>query len=268
MRMPVELHPFLCHTDKAIRLYLLVEEMEYQPLMHDRTPEFCRMLLPCPEKLQFIMPVRLDKRIGLTCEDIRQVLYLEMLRKRQHEFHHKKHLLLAVELFLRMQTVVAGATVVPGIVLTEIVEKEFPPALVRLGIGNGLHKKLFPDLLLCDRLALHELLEFLDILITVICDTYAFFPVAAGPAGLLVITLYALRYIVMYNIPHIRLVYPHAEGYCGDYDIHFFHQEPVLVLGPRLRIKPRMIRKCLYSVDIQKFRQFLNFLSAETVYYP
>ena len=67
--------------------------------------------------------------------------------------------------------------------------------------------------------------------------------------------------------PYVRLVYSHAEGYGGYDDIHFFRQEHVLVFRPCLRIQSRVVWQGTYAVHIQKFRQFLHFLAAQTVYY-
>ena len=66
---------------------------------------------------------------------------------------------------------------------------------------------------------------------------------------------------------HIRLVYPHAEGDGGHNHVHLFHQEPVLVLGPGLRIQSGMIRKGLYTVDIEELGKFLDLFAAQAVDY-
>ena len=64
---------------------------------------------------------------------------------------------------------------------------------------------------------------------------------------------------------HIRLVYAHSEGYGRYYDVHFLHQELVLVLGSCLRIKTGMVRQRLDAVDVQELGQFLDLLPAQTV---
>ncbi len=166
-----------------------------------------------------------------------------------------------------MQAVVTAPAVVRPIVLAEIIEQQFPAALAGLRVSDHLRKQLAAYLLLGHRLALHEFLQFLYILITVVCYAVALLPVTTRPARLLIVALYALRNVVMYHETHIRLVDAHPERYSGHDHVHVFHKETVLVLGPRLGIKPGMIRQGLDPVDVEQLRKFLDLLAAEAIYY-
>ena len=164
-----------------------------------------------------------------------------------------------------MQTVVAGAAVLDLIVLAEVVEQQLSAARIRLGICHGFHQQLLSDFLLGDRLALHELLQFLDVLVAVECDALAFLSVSASTSCLLIISFDALRYVVMYHEAHVRLVDAHAECNCCHDHIYFFHQELVLVLSSCLGIESRVIWGGFYSIDVQQFCEFLHLLSAQAV---
>ena len=194
------------------------------------------------------------------------MLDLEMLRQGLDKAYDQAHLLPPVEGRLRIQAVVAHAAVLLWIVLSEIVQEHLAAALVRLRIGDGLHEELTPYLLLRYRLALHELLEFLDILVAVVCDALGILPVPACTPGLLIVSLDALRNVVMDDETDVRLVDTHAERNGGDDHVHILHQEAVLVLRPCPGIQSRMVRKSFYSVNIQKVRNLFHLLPAEAVY--
>ena len=65
---------------------------------------------------------------------------------------------------------------------------------------------------------------------------------------------------------NIRFVYAHSEGDRGHDDIHFLHQEPVLIVGACLCVESRMVRGGLDAVYVEQFGQFLHLLAAEAVY--
>ena len=188
-----------------------------------------------------------------------------MLLQRLYELNYKAHFLMAVEAGLRMQAVVAAAAVVLGVVFPEVIEKELPAALAGFGISNCFLEELPADFLLCDGFPLHEFLQFLDILVAVICDAGAFLAVTARTPGFLIISLYALWNVVVDYKAHILLVYAHAEGDGGNNYIYLLHQELVLVFGAGFGIKAGMVRKGPYAVYGQHLGKFFHLLAAEAV---
>src|SRR5699024_10972282 len=75
----------------------------------------------------------------------------------------------------------------------------------------------------------------------------------------------ALRNIVMYNKPNVRLIDAHSEGNSCHHHINIFHDEHILMFDPGLGIKSRMIWNCRNSVYLKRLREFLNPLSAKAV---
>ena len=228
-------------------------------------PETRAVVFSCAEKRQAVMVVGLYHGTGLSGKDKGYVLKLEMLLQRLYELNYKAHFLMAVEAGLRMQAVVAAAAVVLEIVLPEVIEKELPTALAGFGIGNGFLEELPADFLLCDGFPLHELLQFLDILVAVVCDAGAFLAVTARTPGFLVITLYALWNVIVNHKAHVLLVYAHAEGDGGHNDVYLLHQELVLVFGPGFGIQAGMVRKGPDAVYGQHLGKFFHLLAAEAV---
>ena len=249
--MAVEFLAFLGHVKQAVRLDFLFEQVHHEPLVDDRGPETVGMVAAGAEDRQLVVVVGLDHRVRVAREDVGEVVDLEMLRERQDQADHQHHLLPPVECLPRVEAVVTGTAVVGGIVLSEIVQQQLAAALVGFGVGDGLHEELPPDLLLGDGLALHELLQLLDVLVAVVGDAVGRLVVTAGAAGLLVIAFDALGNVVMDDEADIRFVDAHAKGDGGYDHVDILHQEAVLVLGPHLRIQARMVRKRFYSIDIQ-----------------
>ena len=193
------------------------------------------------------------------------MLHLESLRQSLDQFDDHGHLLTSVKLLLRVQAVVARSAVLGFVILAEIVQQQLSAARVGLGIGDSLDEQLLSDLLLGDRLALHELLQLLYVLITIECYALSLSSVTACSSGLLIISLDALRDVVMDDETHIRLVDAHSECYRRHNDVNLLHQEPVLILRPCLRIKTGMVWRRLDAVDVQQFRKLFHLLSAEAV---
>ena len=240
--------------------------MQQKPLVDDRAPELQTVASTRAEKRECVVTVGFDHRRRLPGQDRCQMFDLEMFRKGPYKSYHQTHLLAPVECGLRIETVVAQSAVVLRIILSEIVQQHPAAAHAGFGVRHGVHKQLTAYLLLRNRLALHELFQFADVLIAVERDAFSVLPVPAGTSGLLIIALDAFRNIIVYDKAHIRLVDSHAEGYGRHNDLHVLHQEPVLVLRPGLRIQSRMIRKRADSVDLQQLGDFLNFLAAQAVY--
>ena len=239
--------------------------MQYEPLVDDGCPELHGTGFAGPEERQPVVMVGLYHGVGLPREDVGQVLYLEMLRKGLHQREDQRHLPAAVKAGTRMQAVVATAAVVLRVILAEVIEQQLPAALVGLGVSHGLTQQLTADLLLGNRFALHELLQFLDILVAVIGYALAFLAVSSGPSRLLVITLDALGNVIMDHKTHVGLVYSHSEGDGGHNHVYILHQEGILVLRPGPGIQPSMVRQGLYSVDREEGGEFLDLLPAEAV---
>ena len=96
----------------------------------------------------------------------------------------------------------------------------------------------------------------------------AFSPVAARPAGLLVVALDTLRDIVVDHIAHIGLVDPHAEGDGGHHHIDVFHQEHVLVFGAGFGIEPGVIGDSADTVHLEHLGQLFDALAAQAIDNP
>ena len=138
--------------------------------------------------------------------------------------------------------------------------------MTALGVGHHLVQELTVDFLLCDRFALHELLQLLDVLVGVVAYADAFFAVAPGTAGLLIVAFDALGDVVVDNETNVGLVDTHAEGYGCHYHVGLFHKEGVLIVRAHLGVKPGMIRQCTDAVDAEELGHLLNLLAAEAVY--
>ena len=191
---------------------------------------------------------------------------LEELLGLQHRLQHHFHVLLAIKFLLGIAAVVARATIIFLIFLTEVVEQQAMAAHGRLGVGHRLVQQLTCDFLFGDVFALVEFLKFMDILIIIESNAIPLASVTTGAARLLVITFKALGDVVMDNEAHIRFVDTHAEGDGGDNHIHFLHQEFVLILFTGLAIESCVIRECLDAVHHQSFGQFLHFFTAEAIH--
>ena len=239
--------------------------MQHEPLVDYGRPEPHVMVLAGAEEFQLVVVVGLDEGVGDAGQDAGDVLDLEVLREGFDELDHQGHLLAAVELRLRVQAVVAAAAVVLRVVLAEVVEQQLAAALAGFRVGHGLAQELLADLLLRHGLPLHELLQFLDVLVAVVGDAKAFLPVAARPAGFLIITLDALGDVVMDDEPDVGLVDAHAEGDGGDDHLDVLHQEAVLVLRAGFRVQAGVVGEGLDAVDGQQLGQFLHLLAAQAV---
>ena len=129
-----------------------------------------------------------------------------------------------------MQTVVAIMAVFLSILFTEIVQQHLPATYTRLGIGCSLSQQLTTDILLGNGFALHELIEFLQVLLGIERDTHALTAVTTGTASLLIVAFQRLGDIIMDDETHIGFVDTHTEGDGGHNDVNLLHQEVVLGL--------------------------------------
>ena len=109
--------------------------------------------------------------IGFLSRDkVYDIIRTEILLNGKDGIQDNRQLFTSLDLRLGMQTVVAIATIILRIHLSEIMEQHLTPTDTRLRIGSRLHQQLTPDILFRHGLALHELIQFLKILIGVKCD--------------------------------------------------------------------------------------------------
>ena len=117
------------------------------------------------------------------------------------------------------------------------------------------------DVLFHDALVVHELLQFLQVLLRIECYADALSAVTSCATRLLIVSLQGFRYVIVYDKAHIGLVYAHSEGYRGADDINAFHEEIVLRLVSYGVVQAGMICCRLYVVGHQHFCQLLHLLA-------
>ena len=253
------------HRDQSVILDILVHQSEDERLTQYGTPEGGVVLGACAEPLALVVTVTLYQRRGLARQHIHQIVALELVADVAQSLQQHLQRGLGVDLWTRIAAVVAVAAVLLRILLAEIVQQRLAAAHRTLGIRDRLLQQQFADLLLGDRFALHELFEFLDILVTVKGQTVTLAAVASRTTRLLIIPFERLGNVVMDDEPHVGLVDTHAESDRGDDHIGALHQEIVLILGARGRIHARMIGQRLDAVGYQQLGQFLDLLAAQTI---
>ena len=204
--------------------------------------------------------------ICLTTHDkVYHIVGTEILLDGNNRIQDNHQLVFRLYLGLGMQTVVAVMTVVLLMGLSEIMQQHLATAHRGLCISCRLLQQLSADILFCDRLSLHELVEFLEIFIRIEGDTQSLSPISTGTSSLLIISFQGLRNVIMDDKADIRFVNTHTESDGGNDDIYLLHQEVVLCLGAECRVKTRMIRLCLDIIGTQYLRQFLYLFTGETV---
>ena len=229
-------HEFLAglgEAEVAVGLDVLVQESTHHGLAHDRHPVVVVLAfaLAFAIDLELIALIVLDLTGLGAGEQVADELGAVALFALLHGAQHQGQVVLGLELFARVQAVVAALAVVLVVHLAEVVEEEPSAAHAGLGEAHGIGQQLAPDLLLGHGLALQELLELLDVLVAVEGHALAFTAITACAPGLLIIALEALGDVVVDHEAHIGLVDAHAEG-DGSYDhIHILHEELVLVAG-------------------------------------
>ena len=201
-----------------------------------------------------------------THNEILNIILAEIFLDGQNSLKSHNQLILCAYLLFRMQTVITVATVFLFIILTEIVEQHLAATYGSLGISSRLLKELATDVLLSNRLTLHKLVKFVEILMTIEGKTDALAPVSAGTSGLLVITFEALGDIIMNNETDIGFVNAHTESN-GCYDnIYLLHKEVILRLRACGSIKSCMICCCLDVVSSKNIGKIFHLLTRETIY--
>ena len=253
------------HRDQSVILDILVHQSEDERLTQDGAPEAGVVLGACAEPLALVVSVALYQRRGLARQHIHQIVALELVADVAQSLQQHLQRGLGVDLWTRIAAVVAVAAVFLRILLAEVVQQRLAAAHRTLGVGHRLLQQQFADLLFGDGLALHELFEFLNVLVTVESQAVAFAAVTAGAARLLIIAFERLGYVVMDHITHVGLVDAHAECDRGDDHVGALHQEMVLIGGARRGVHAGVVGQRLDAVGHEQFGQLLDLLAAQAV---
>ena len=120
-------------------------------------------------------------------------------------------------------------------------QQQFAAAERALGITLRLEEELVSDADLFGGLVFLEATQALNVVGRVETETYTFSAVTSGTSGLLIVALEALWYVVVYDEPHIGFVDTHTESDGCHNDLHFLHEEGILVGCSCLRIHARVI---------------------------
>ena len=145
--------------------------------------------------------------------------------------------------------------------LAEIMQQVFTSGHRCFGICHHVLQQCGSYLLFGKGLADEEFFHLFDVLVAVKCQTVAFAAVASCAAGFLIVALKALGYVMVYNETHVRFVYAHSESYGGNYHVHIFHKECILVLRACFCVQSGVVRCGGNTVHFQEFGKFLHFLT-------
>ncbi len=104
---------------------------------------------------------------SLAGQHVDQIIGLELVADVAQGF--ERHLQRGFRVYRRfgMPAIIAVPAVLLGILLAEVMEQGLAAAHGTFGVGDGLDEQQLADFLLGDGLALHELFELLDVLITI-----------------------------------------------------------------------------------------------------
>ena len=251
---------FGCKFQQSVVLNVFPHVAGNDCLAYHRVPYLRIFIFSCTETFQFVMFVRHDVVGGTSFHKVYYIVLHEILFHRSHGGKYYLKSVLSLYLDLRMQTVVATATVLTFILLTEIVQQHLPTTHRGLRVCGCLLQQLSADVLLGHGLVLHELLEFLQVFVAVKDDTKPLSAITSGTSGLLIISFEALRYVVVYNETHVGFVNSHTEcNRCHD-DMNVLHEEIVLCLRARGTVETGMIRCRLNIVGAEYRGQLFHFL--------
>ena len=135
----------------------------------------------------------------------------------------------------------------------------------RFGIRRRFQQQLFSDFLFRYRLSLHELLQFLQVLVGIEGDALSFPSIPSGPSGFLIIAFQAFRHIIMNHKAHVRLVDTHTKRDGSYYHLDILLQKRVLIGVSRSRIHSRVIGTCLDTVGTEYLGQFFHLFAAQAI---
>ena len=198
-------------------------------------------------------------------KDVDDMLRLEPFLDGIDDLEHLQEFADGLHPFARMQAVVALAAILRLVFLSEIVQEELATTDGSLGISSRFLQELSSDILLCNRLSLHELLQLAQVVRREESEANTFAAISSCPTGFLIVTFQAFRNVVMDDVTHIWLVDTHAESNGSNDDIDALHEEIVLSLSPICRFHAGMIGSSRNVVGTQHLGQFLNSATAQTV---
>ena len=250
---------------KTVVLDILLQETRYERLTNDRIPNLRIFVFTRSELFEQMMLMGSNVIGGTTFHEVDEIILSEILLDGQHSLQDDEQSILGLALLFGAHTVVAVVAVVLLILLTEIMEQHLAPTDGRLRIGGRFLEKLTTNVLLSDRFALHELLEFLQILVSIESNAHALTAIASSTSRFLIVAFEAFGNVVVNDKANIRLVNAHSKSDGGDNDVDALHEEIVLRLRTRLRIKSGMISGGLYIIGLQDGSQLLHFLSREAI---
>ena len=234
-------------------------------LTNHGVPYLRRHVLACTEVFELFVVMAHDVVGCASLHEVDDIVLAERLLHGDDSLQHYQQRLLAVALHLRMQTVVAVAAILVRIFLAEVVQQHLASAHRCLGVCGSLLQQLLAYVLLSHGLALHELLQLLQVFVGVECYAYTLAAVASCATRFLIIALKTLRYVVVYDEAHVGFVDAHAEGYGSHDDVDALHEEVVLRLRACSRVEAGVISRRLYVVGFQHGSQFLHLLARDAV---
>ena len=254
--------------EQTVVFHILPDEMGDHGLAYHRVPNGRVLLvdlLACAKLGQLVVPMAHNVVGASAPHEVDDVRLVEVFLHRLDGAEHHEQRLRRLLGMLGVHAVVAIATVVLGISLTEIVQQHLTPTDRRLGVSLRLLQELPSDLFLCLALAVHKLLEFLQVLGRVEGYANALSPIAAGATRFLIVSLETLGNVVMYDESHIGLVDAHAEGDGRHDDVYFLLDEVVLRHRSHLGVESGVVGRGLEAVELQLLRQFLHLLARQAV---
>ena len=150
---------------QAVILDILLQITRYERLTDDGTPQFFINTLARSEQFVVLMLMGNDFFCLTTDNKILDIVGTEILLDSLNDLQRQDQLVLRLNLCLRMQAVIAIVTIILVIGLSEIVKQHLPTAHAGLSVGGRLLQQLPSYVLLCNGLALHELIQLTEILI-------------------------------------------------------------------------------------------------------
>ena len=113
---------------QTIVLHILTKETCDQSLTNHRIPKLRIQIFAGAELLQLIMLMCHDIIRGLSCHEVNDIIRVEILLDDLYGTENDQQGFLALDFLLRMETVVAAATVLLCIFLSKIMEQHLPAA--------------------------------------------------------------------------------------------------------------------------------------------
>ena len=211
------------------------------------------------------MTVRQDIICLVAQKDINDVLCLEALLDSMNNTQYEEQFAGSLDFLTRMQAVVTLATILGFIFLSKVMEQELASADGRFCISSCFLQQLPSYILLCYRLARHELLQLAQVMGREESQTDTLAAITTGTPRLLIITLQTLGNIIMNNITYVRFVNAHTESDGRYNDIYALHQEVVLCFGPLCRLHAGMISASRDVIGAQHLGQLLHTTTTQTI---